>query len=119
MHCVSQAIRTLGAGFFHDLSGQKRAKGNTYDAMTLQVHDESEVPFESGFMGGITGEDFVEQLANHGDEDLTHRQSKHCKMTLTFLLARVCNVRGSKRIEHTPISTLLKHHGLKLFRSTQ
>ena len=72
MSRVSQAIRMLGAGFFHDLLGQKRAKGKTYDATALNVQEDvpQAAADDSAYtMEDFTEEDFVEQMFQDGDED--------------------------------------------------
>ena len=71
---VSSAIRMLGAGFFQDVTGVKRAKQKTYDQATLlaeaddgEVHDE--VYAAEG--EGMNEDDLVEVLMQEGDTDAT------------------------------------------------
>ena len=40
MKKVSEAIRMLGAGFFHDVTGQKRNRTKTYDASTMYTEED-------------------------------------------------------------------------------
>ena len=72
MSRVSQAIQMLGAGFFHDLLGQKRTKGKTYDATALKVLDDAPASAADDTAYTIeefTEEDYVEQMLHDGDED--------------------------------------------------
>lgn len=63
MSRVFQAIRMIGIGFFHDLLGQKRTKGKTYDATALNVLDDVPVSVADDLaytMEEFTAEDFIE-----------------------------------------------------------
>ena len=68
MSKVNAAVRMLGSGFFHDVTGAKKVKGKIYDTHTLLADDggESEqvLVAEEGFE-----DDFVDQLAAEGDDD--------------------------------------------------
>ena len=75
MKKVSQSIRMLGAGFFHDVTGQKKPKTKIYDPDTVLLAEESEVhytEFDSTFQ---TNDDepsddlAVEALISEGDVD--------------------------------------------------
>ena len=65
---VNAAVRMLGSGFFHDVTGAKRVKGKIYDNHALIAEDVAETEqvlvAEDSFE-----EDFVDQLAAEGDED--------------------------------------------------
>ena len=69
---VSDAIRLLGASFFGDMTGQKRAAKKVYDnsAIMLAADDEEQGDhpvLATEDMGGE--EDMMEQLLNEGDPD--------------------------------------------------
>ena len=74
---VSDSIRMLGAGFFHEVTGQKRAQRvKIYDQSTLvaqDIHDGDETLAAQGtseFPEEIyTEEDFVDQMAQEEDQD--------------------------------------------------
>ena len=75
---VSSAIRMLGAGFFHEITGGKRAKGKTYDSTALIADshdaDDNNVAFHvDGGDGNEVDDDLFETLvqdsAMEGDED--------------------------------------------------
>ncbi|CAL1163657.1 unnamed protein product, partial [Cladocopium goreaui] len=65
---VNAAVRMLGSGFFHDVTGAKKVKGKIYDNQALIAEDVAEseqvLVAEESFE-----EDFVDQLAAEGDED--------------------------------------------------
>ena len=72
---VSQAIRMLGAGFFHDVTGQRRSKTKVYEPETaFQVEDEQtgaeigEAAFNVMDDAPSEGE-LIETLLAEGDED--------------------------------------------------
>eukprot|EP00435_Cladocopium_sp_Y103_P024627 s655_g6.t1 len=68
MSKVTAAVRMLGSGFFHDVTGVKKAKGKVYDAHALVV-EEAE-GFESAMVAEEwSEEDLIEHLAAEGDED--------------------------------------------------
>jgi hypothetical protein len=68
MSKVNAAVRMLGSGFFHDVTGAKKVKGKIYDTHALIAEDVAEseqvLVAEESFE-----EDFVDQLAAEGDED--------------------------------------------------
>ena len=57
---VASAIKMLGAGFFHDMTGAKRPKGKTYDHATL---------IAEGFTADHENEVFVTEGDDHANED--------------------------------------------------
>ena len=76
---VTQSVRMLGAGFFHDITGQKKQKGKTYESTALTVDsggdadlqmegDQPSTMFAAG-SDEVDFEDFIADLANNGDED--------------------------------------------------
>ena len=76
---VTQSVRMLGAGFFHEITGQKKQKGKTYESTALTADDggdgdlqnEGEMASTMFAAGNDEGdfEDFVTELVNAGDED--------------------------------------------------
>ena len=75
---VFSAIRMLGAGFFHEITGGKRVKGKTYDSTALIADsneaDDNNVAFHvDGGDGNELDDDLFETLvqdsAMEGDED--------------------------------------------------
>ena len=65
---VSSAIRMLGASFFHDMTGQRKTRGKTYDQGTLLLEDvdmdESSQPaFAAETMEVINEDDWMDSLA--------------------------------------------------------
>ena len=103
---VSSAIRMLGAGFFQDVTGVKRAKQKTYDQATLLAEADDDVHDEvyAAEGDGMNEDDMVEVLMQEGDT--MRRLSLTLKMlrqiwskgmrswlqpsTLTLKLAAVC-----------------------------
>ena len=75
MKKVSQSIRMLGAGFFHDVTGQRKPKTKIYDPDSILLAEESEtlhMDFEPTFQAqdDDTMEDLaVETFINEGDTD--------------------------------------------------
>lgn len=68
MSKVNAAVRMLGSGFFHDVTGTKKAKGKVYDAHALVVEESDEI--ESALVADEwTEEDAIDHLAAEGDED--------------------------------------------------
>ena len=65
---VTSSVRMLGSGFFHDVTGIKKAKGKIYDAHTMytEEYDESEAALVTEEWDE---ESWIEQLAADGDED--------------------------------------------------
>ena len=74
---VSSAIRMLGAGFFHEITGGKRTKGKTYDQSVLLAEGNDNEDVSATFnVEGETGEmddemfdTLVQDSAVDGDED--------------------------------------------------
>lgn len=74
---VSSAIRMLGAGFFHEITGGKRTKGKTYDQSVLLAEGNDNEDISATFsVEGETGEmddemfdTLVQDSAVDGDED--------------------------------------------------
>ena len=65
---VNAAVRMLGSGFFHDVTGAKKVKGKIYDNHALIAEDVAES--ERVLVAEETfEEDFVDQLAAEGDDD--------------------------------------------------
>ena len=65
---VNAAVRMLGSGFFHDVTGAKKIKGKIYDNHALIAEDVAES--EQVLVAEETfEEDFVDQLAAEGDDD--------------------------------------------------
>ena len=76
MKKVSQSIRMLGAGFFHDVTGQKRAKTKIYDPDSAMIAEEEEAQYtemtDSVYQAiddGSTEDDHVDSLLSEGDPD--------------------------------------------------
>ena len=68
MSKVNAAVRMLGSGFFHDVTGVKKSKGKVYDAHAMMVEETEEI--ESAMLADEWNEeDMVEYLASEGDED--------------------------------------------------
>jgi hypothetical protein len=68
MSKVNAAVRMLGSGFFHDVTGAKKVKGKIYDNHALIAEDVAES--ERVLVAEETfEEDFVDQLAAEGDDD--------------------------------------------------
>lgn len=71
---VTEAIRTLGANFFMDMTNQKKPnKAKVYDQSTLftEAEPEQSPDMESALVANedISEEDFIEQLLQEGDSD--------------------------------------------------
>ena len=70
---VSSAIRMLGAGFFQDVTGVKRAKQKTYDQATLLAEAEdddlNDEVYAAEGEGTMNEDDMVEVLMQEGDND--------------------------------------------------
>ena len=71
---VTEAIRTLGASFFMDMTNQKKqTKTKVYDQSTLVAETDSDFPPESEAAmianDETNEEDFIEQLLQEGDSD--------------------------------------------------
>ena len=70
---VTQAIRTLGASFFMDITNQKKhSRTKIYDQTALHTEtagesEESEMAYHA--QDEITEEEFIEQLMEQGDAD--------------------------------------------------
>ena len=74
MDRVASAIRMLGAGFFQDVTGQKRNKGKTYDQTTLiaesqDLDDEPSSALHTEGQDDLGDEEIFEALVQEGDED--------------------------------------------------
>eukprot|EP00434_Breviolum_minutum_P038331 symbB.v1.2.033997.t1/scaffold4306.1/size49852/1 len=77
MKKVSQSIRMLGAGFFHDVTGQKRAKTKIYDPDSAMIAEEEEEaqyadmadPTFHTMEEGSMEDDPVDTLLSEGDPD--------------------------------------------------
>ena len=68
---VSEAVRLLGASFFHDMTGAKKwAKNKVYGTTTLVAEDD-EPKSEIHHTEDCAEDDFVECLVNEGDSDAT------------------------------------------------
>ena len=73
---VSSAIRMLGASFFHDMTGQRKTKGKTYDQSTMvmddvEMDDSSQQVFAAEASDPLNEEDAMDILVQEGDEDAT------------------------------------------------
>lgn len=72
---VSQAIRMLGAGFFHDVTGQRRGKTKVYDPETAMITEDDGLMAESSesvynaVEDTMSEGDVLETLIAEGDED--------------------------------------------------
>ena len=73
---MSQSIRTLGAGFFHDVTGQKRAKTKIYDPDSAMIAEEEEAQYADmadptfhTMEEGSMEDDPVDTLLSEGDPD--------------------------------------------------
>ena len=70
---VSSAIRMLGAGFFHDMTGARRPKGKIYDHLTLvtEAHDDDlpQETLQAEAEEAMDDEDMIETLLSEGDGD--------------------------------------------------
>ncbi len=74
MDKVASSIRMLGAGFFHDVTGQRRNRGKTYDQTTLvaesqDVDEEPSSTYHTEGQEDVFDEDLFETLVQEGDED--------------------------------------------------
>ena len=73
MDKVASSIRMLGAGFFHDMTGQKRQKGKTYDQAILAAEstdlDEGHTLVTSDLPDEFLEDDMIDTLAMEGDDD--------------------------------------------------
>ena len=70
MQRVTSAIRLLGAGFFQDYTGLKKTKLKTYDQTAFVAEEEVEPDHETYYAQEEDHEeDFLDQLAQDGDED--------------------------------------------------
>lgn len=74
MEKVTEAVRMLGAGFFQDLTGQKRVKRKIYEPTALFAEgdepDHEEDPYQGAYVTEeITEDDFMQQLLNEEDSD--------------------------------------------------
>ena len=73
MDKVSASIRMLGAGFFHDMTGQRRQKGKTYDQAILAAEstdlDEGPTLLASEVPEDFMEDEMIDTLAMEGDED--------------------------------------------------
>ena len=64
---VTAAVRTLGSGFFQEMTAGRKTKGKVYDTTTFHVEDEES---ESAFVAEEWNEEeAIEQLAGEGDDD--------------------------------------------------
>ena len=69
---VSSAIRLLGAGFFHEVTGVKRTKLKTYDQATLAMDDVDDGDGDGTFAAEaemINEDEMIEGLLAEGDDD--------------------------------------------------
>ena len=68
---VQSAIRMLGAGFFQEMvSGRKQTKFKIYDNTALFAEDgDEEDTYHASTDDGWTEDDFLDSLANDGDDD--------------------------------------------------
>ena len=78
MKRVSKAIRMLGAGFFHGVTGQRRSKTRIYDATAMVTEDDDTYEGASWDPTMMTSEehvaeddDLMEALIADGDSDAT------------------------------------------------
>ena len=74
MDKVASSIRMLGAGFFHDVTGQKRNKGKTYDQATLvaesqDLDEEPSTTLHAEGQDDVGDEEIFDTLIQEGDED--------------------------------------------------
>ena len=70
---VNAAIRMLGAGFFHDVTGSKKSRGKVYDQSVLVAEgtdfDDPAMTLASETPDEINEEECTEILYHEGDED--------------------------------------------------
>eukprot|EP00435_Cladocopium_sp_Y103_P018806 s1370_g4.t1 len=68
---VGSAIRLLGAGFFQDVTGQKRTKLKTYDQATLAMEDVEDESHEGALIADseIPEDEMLEVFVADGDDD--------------------------------------------------
>ena len=70
---VHAAIKMLGAGFFHDVTGVRKTRGKTYDQTTLLTEGTDLEETSSTFMvdnsDDAVNDDMVDTLFQEGDED--------------------------------------------------
>ena len=70
---VAASIRMLGASFFHDMTGQRRARGKTYDQSALlmehQEGEEAQPTMMADYVDEVPDEEIMETLIQEGDED--------------------------------------------------
>ena len=70
MQKVTAAIRLLGAGFFQDYTGTKKAKLKTYDQTAFLAEEDADHDQDLYYtMDEENDEEFLDQLAQEGDED--------------------------------------------------
>ena len=74
---VAASIRMLGATFFHDMTGQRRVRGKTYDQSALladhqeQDQDDSQPAMVMDYADEIPEDELMETLLEEGDYDAT------------------------------------------------
>ena len=73
MEKVAASIRMLGAGFFHDMTGQKSQKGKTYDQAILAAEstdlDDGHTLMATEMPDDFMEDDMTDTLAMEGDDD--------------------------------------------------
>ena len=73
MEKVASSIRMLGAGFFHEMTGQRRQKGKTYDQAILAADstdlDDGPTLLASEMPDDVMEEEMIDTLAMEGDDD--------------------------------------------------
>ena len=73
MNKVSESVRLLGAAFFSEMTGQRKAnRSKVYEPDTLHV-EEADPETQEAFLAGAEDneEEYIDGLADQGDEDAT------------------------------------------------
>ena len=72
---VAASIRMLGASFFHDMTGQRRVRGKTYDQSALvadhQELEDHQPTMAMDYTDEIPEDEVMDTLLQEGDEDAT------------------------------------------------
>ena len=81
---VSQSVRMLGSGFFHEMTGLKKSRGKTYDASALNVDECEEFDQPTMTAEDLCEDDMLEALLQEGDEDAVFVSDYETAMTETI-----------------------------------
>jgi hypothetical protein len=74
----------LGSGFFHEMTGVKKARGKTYDASAMNVDDSEEFDQPTLAAEDLGEEEMLEALLQEGDEDAVFITDYETAMTETI-----------------------------------